>query len=97
MSLICQGIALIINSSYRQFSNPPSGNLLGSTHDITITKRRDNVAEFYLDGVFSGTLTAPVEGGKVIINHWSNGDGQWSGTPSVDTTVVVESVLFYYD
>jgi hypothetical protein len=64
---------------------------------VKITKRRDNIAEFYLDGTFYGTLTAPVEGGKIIINHWSNGDPAWSGTPTVDTTVIVQSVLFNYD
>jgi hypothetical protein len=69
----------------------------GLFHDIRLTKRRDDVAEFYLDGALLGTLPAPSGGGYIIINNWSTGNPRWSGTPFQDTVAVVESVQFYYD
>ncbi|KAF2746104.1 glycoside hydrolase family 16 protein [Sporormia fimetaria CBS 119925] len=55
---------------------------------------------FYVDGKVLHEMTEdiPVEGGRLFMNHWSNGDPKWSaGPPEKDTAVVVSYVKAYFN
>lgn len=56
--------------------------------------------QFYVDGKFLWQMTTnvPAEGGRLILNHWSNGDPLWSaGPPSEDTAMTISYVKAYFN
>lgn len=55
---------------------------------------------FYVDGQFLYEINKniPTEGGRMFLNHWSNGDPLWSaGPPSADTAMTVSYVKAYFN
>jgi beta-glucanase (GH16 family) len=55
---------------------------------------------FYVDGewVFELTEQIPVMGGRLFLNHWSNGDPGWpAGPPNQDTAMTVSYVKAYFN
>lgn len=56
--------------------------------------------KFYADGQFLWEMTEdiPSEGGRMFMNHWSNGDPLWSaGPPGADTAMTVSYVKAYFN
>lgn len=59
-----------------------------------------NRVSFYVDGnwLYEMTENIPTEGGRMFLNHWSNGDPLWSaGPPSADTAMTVSYVKAYFN
>lgn len=55
---------------------------------------------FYVDGtyVYEMTENLPSSGGRMFMNHWSNGDPLWSaGPPASDTAMTVSYVKAYFN
>ncbi|EQB55059.1 hypothetical protein GCG54_00006227 [Colletotrichum gloeosporioides] len=75
--------------------NPTTG-----FHEYRIDYLSDEVI-FYADGVIIGSMNGsavPVEGGHLILQHWSNGNPLWSGgPPKKDAILAVASVKAYFN
>src|SRR5262245_65874065 len=59
-----------------------------------------NRVAFYVDGQFMYEMTQnlPTSGGRMFMNHWSNGDPLWSaGPPNSDTAMTVSYVKAYFN
>ncbi len=73
----------------------------GAFHEIRIkrspTGKGTDLAQWWLDGIFLGQLEGPVGPGKIILNNWSTGDKNWSGTPTSDVVAVVSDLSVYYE
>lgn len=55
---------------------------------------------FLVDGawIYDMTDMIPAEGGRLFMNHWSNGDPLWSaGPPDNDTPMVISYVKAYFN
>lgn len=55
---------------------------------------------FWVDGIWLAEFDQynPDGAGTLILNHWSNGDPNWSGgPPAVDTTITVSYVKAYFN
>jgi hypothetical protein len=59
-----------------------------------------NSVIFYVDGQIMHTMTEniPNSAGRMFMNHWSNGDPQWSaGPPAEDTSMTVSYIKAYFN
>jgi beta-glucanase (GH16 family) len=55
---------------------------------------------FYVDGkwIYEMTENIPTEGGRLFLNHWSNGDPLWSaGPPEKDTPMTISYIKAYFN
>jgi beta-glucanase (GH16 family) len=60
---------------------------------------KPNTVEFAVDNVQSCAMSknVPQTGGRIFLNHWSDG-GVWSGAPPTqDATVIIQSVRLYFN
>jgi len=80
-------------------ANLPFNPTLGF-HEYRIDFVPDRIA-FYADSKIIATMkssAAPTAPGHLILTHWSNGNGQWSGGPPVaDATMAVSYVRAYFN
>lgn len=68
-------------------------------HEYRFDWSPDKVS-FYVDGkwLYDMTESVPKTGGKLFLNHWSNGDPLWSaGPPKEDTAMTVLYVKAYFN
>lgn len=68
-------------------------------HEYRIDWTPDQVS-FFVDGNWIAEMTTnvPVTGGRLIFNHWSNGNPGWSaGPPAADATMTVAYMKAYFN
>jgi hypothetical protein len=56
--------------------------------------------EFYVNNGLARTMVTniPADGGRIFVNHWSNGDPGWSGAPpETDAVMWVKSYRSYFN
>jgi beta-glucanase (GH16 family) len=74
---------------------PPDGQF----HEYRFDWTPDRVA-FYVDGRILHEIKqmVPTMGGRMFMNHWSNGDRAWTaGPPSDDTALTVSYIKAYFN
>jgi hypothetical protein len=52
---------------------------------------------FYINDKQISKLKSPSRYGRIIFEHWANGDIYWSGLPSVDTFVKIKKLVMFYN
>lgn len=66
-------------------------------HEYRFDWLQDRI-DFYIDGsiVWTGTSSVPDGAGRLIMNHWSNGNQDWSGGPPAQNAVMTVSYVKAY-